>query len=253
MVKVIKIFFLLLFLSVVGIGGWGWVTLSPQWETLQEKDPERFESMIASAKDFKLVGMVQLFQEIKQLTQQEVYRLRYERWKAKMQEDAEFNLSYWNEEVLSRDENLSNKKEEWDQKVTDIENSHMEGKEEYFKEYWQKANPWQKGLLIREKCIKFFSQEKQANGRRLQIRKFSSITSLTASPLEEGNSVSDLCARMVPITHDAKAPGRALDALKNNMDYFYFTRLLKEIGIPQQEVFVFESKLDRMTQAFSIH
>lgn len=99
MVKVIKIFFLLLFLSVVGIGGWGWVTLSPQWETLQEKDPERFESMIASAKDFKLVGMVQLFQEIKQLTQQEVYRLRYERWKAKMQEDAEFNLSYWNEEV----------------------------------------------------------------------------------------------------------------------------------------------------------
>lgn len=209
--------------------------------------------MIASAKGLELVGMVQLFQEIKQLTQEEVYRLRYKRWKAKMQDDAEFNLSYWNEEVLLREETSSTKKEEWDQKLTDIEHSHMEGQENYFKEYWRKAKPWEKGLLLREKCIKFFSLEKQASGRRLQARKFSSISSLTASPLEKGNSVAELCTRLVPITHDAKAPEQALDALKNRMNYFYFNRLLNEIGIPPNEVFVFESKLNRMTQAFSTH
>jgi hypothetical protein len=253
MFRIIKIVFIFLLVTLAGIGGWGWFTLSPQWETLQEKDPERFQAMIASAKGLELVGMVQLFQEIKQLTQEEVYRLRYERWKAKMQGDDELSLADWNEEVLLREQTSSTKKEEWDQKITDIEHSHMEGQEKYFKEYWRKANPWEKGLLLREKCIKFFSLEKQASGRRLQARKFSSISVLTTSPLEEGISIPEICARLVPITHDAKGPDQALDALKNHMNYFYFNRLLNEIGIPPNEVFVFESKLNRMTQAFSTH
>jgi hypothetical protein len=251
MFRIIKIVILLLLVTVAGIGGWGWYVLSPQWETLKEKDPDRFQSMIVSAKGLKLTGALQLFQEIKKLTLQEVYRLRYEKWKAKMQDDAEFNLAYWNEEVLLRGETLSAKKEERVLKLTDINHSHMEGQEDYFKEYWDKANPWGKGLLLREKCGKFFSLEKQASARRLQARQFSSMSSLTTSPREERNSVAELCARLVPITHDAKAPDQALDALKNRMNYFYFNRLLQEVGIPPNEVFAFDSKLNRMTQAFS--
>jgi hypothetical protein len=116
MLRIIKIFFIFLIVVLVGIGGWGWFTLGPQWETLQQKDPERFQAMIASAKGLELVGMVQLYQEIKQLTQEEVYRLRYERWKAKMQADDELSLAYWNEEVLSREETSLTKKDEWNQK-----------------------------------------------------------------------------------------------------------------------------------------
>jgi hypothetical protein len=126
-------------------------------------------------------------------------------------------------------------------------------KRKYFNEYWHKASPWEKGLLLREKCIKFFSLEKQASDRRLQARKFSSISALTTSPLDEGNSIPEICARLVPITHDSKAPDQALEVLKNRMNYFYFNRLLNEIGVPSQEVFVFESRLNRMTEAFSTH
>ena len=195
--------------------------------------------------------MVQLFREIKQLTQEEVYRLSYDRWKTKMQEDQEYSLAYWDEQVLLREEALSAKKEEWDQKITNIDNSHEEG--DHSKEYWQNASPWEKALLLREKCIKYFSLEKQASRRGLQARQFSSVAILTSSPIEEGNSIPELCARLVPITHNPKSPELALDSLKNHMNYFYFSRLLKEIGIPSHEVFVFDSKLNRMTQAFSTH
>ena len=111
--------------------------------------------------------------------------------------------------------------------------------------------PGKKGLLLREKCIKFLEAEKNKNLSRKKIHNLSRVASLTEKPNRTSLTVPEICEDWVPISHDEGQVVLALENLKNKMDYFFFVQLLDEIGVPRQDVFSLPSQLGRMTGGFA--
>jgi len=116
---------------------------------------------------------------------------------------------------------------------------------------WDQSGPWKKGLLLREKCIKYLEMEKSAHRGIKQIHKLPRIAPLLNKPREHSLTVPEICEEFVPISHDEMRVALALETLKNKMDYFFFVQLLDEIGVPRQDVFSFPSRLDRMTGGYA--
>ena len=56
---------------------------------------------------------------------------------------------------------------------------------------------------------------------------------------------------MVSLSHDVPSVHRALGKLKKGMNYYYFIRLLEDIGIPDSELFSMTEKLEGMTRDFN--
>ncbi len=81
--------------------------------------------------------------------------------------------------------------------------------------------PWRKGLVLRETCQRILPDEKK----------------LAAS----------FCDQAIPLGHDDRFVVRALENLKKEMDYFNFSRLLSEAGIPAENIFSHSGKLIKMT------
>jgi len=116
---------------------------------------------------------------------------------------------------------------------------------------WKNSGAWEKGLLLREKCIKFLEAEKKENQRRKKIHQLPRIASLLNKPRETSLTAPEICEEWVPISHDESQVDLALENLKNKMDYFFLVQLLDEIGVPRQDVFSFPAQLDRMTGGFA--
>ena len=116
---------------------------------------------------------------------------------------------------------------------------------------WNKSGPWEKGLLLREKCIKYLEMEKSSYQGQKKIHKLPRIAPLLEKPRELSLTVPEICEDFVPISHHERQVVLALEKLKNKMDYFFFVQLLDEIGVPRQDVFSFPAQLDRMTGGYA--
>ena len=64
---------------------------------------------------------------------------------------------------------------------------------------------------------------------------------------DEKKLTASFCDQAIPLGHDERFVARALENLKMEMNYFDFTRLLDEAGIPAEKVFSHSGKLKKMT------
>jgi len=185
------------------------------------------------------------------MTYEQVLTVRYNSMKRKIQKDDDFRRGQWEEELAAREETRELKKQERQRQVQDLILLSEKRPGNVLLLDWNKSGPWEKGLLLREKCIKYLEMEKSSNRGRKKIHKLPRIAPLLDKPRELSLTVPEICEEFVPISHDDAQVVLALETLKNKMDYFFFVQLLDEIGVPRQDVFSFPSQLDRMTGGYA--
>lgn len=247
----IKLLMVLLVLALVGGGVFAWKKVTPVMAVLKEKDPEKYEAMIALAKSFDFSEAMNNYMELDRMTYEEVLTVRYNSLKKKRQQDADFRESHWEKEWELREDARALKKEEHQNQLKELIRLSEKRRGSVLLMDWKKSGAWEKGLLLREKCIKYLEVEKKENQGRRKIHKLPRIAPLLRKPRETSLTVPEICEEWVPISHDEAQVVSALENLKNEMDYFFFVQLLDEIGVPRQDVFSFPAQLDRITGGFA--
>ncbi len=241
----------LLVLALAGGGVFFWKEVAPVMAVLKEKNPENFEAMMVHARSFDFKKAMQRFTELDRMTYEQVLTVRYNSMKRKIQEDDVFRRGQWEEELAAREETRELKKQERQRQIQDLILLAEKRPGNVLLLDWNKSGPWEKGLLLREKCIKYLEMEKTANQGRKKIHKLPRIAPLLDKPREILLTVPEICEEFVPISHAERQVVLALEKLKNKMDYFFFVQLLDEIGVPRQDVFSFPAQLDRMTGGYA--
>ena len=241
----------LLVLALAGGGVFFWKEVAPVMAVLKEKNPENFEAMMVHARSFDFKKAMQRFTELDRMTYEQVLTVRYNSMKRKIQEDDVFRRGQWEEELAAREETRELKKQERQRQIQDLILLAEKRPGNVLLLDWNKSGPWEKGLLLREKCIKYLEMEKTANQGRKKIHKLPRIAPLLDKPREISLTVPEICEEFVPISHAERQVVLALEKLKNKMDYFFFVQLLDEIGVPRQDVFSFPAQLDRMTGGYA--
>jgi hypothetical protein len=240
----------LLVLALAG-GVFFWKGVAPVMAELKEKDPEKFEALLAQVKSLSFTKAIESYTELDQMTYEQVLTVRYLAMKKKVQEDDDLRLKQREEEVEAREETRELKKEERQYQMQDLMLLAEKKPGKVLLTDWKQSGPWEKGLLLREKCIKYLKMEKSAHRGIKKIHKLPRIAPLLDKPRELSLTVPEICEEFVPISHDEIQVTLALDTLKNKMDYFFFVQLLDEIGVPRQDVFSFPTQLDRMTGGYA--
>jgi len=240
-----------LVLALAGGGVFFWKEVSPVMAVLKNKDPGNFEAMMVDAKSFNFKKAFQRYTELDQMTYEQVLTVRYHSMKRKIQEDDDFRRRQWEEELAAREKNREFEKQKHQRQVQALTLLSEKKPGNVLLLDWNKSGPWEKGLLLREKCIKYLEMEKTANQGRKKIHKLPRIAPLLEKAREVSLTVPEICEEFVPISHNERQVVLALEKLKNKMDYFFFVQLLDEIGVPRQDVFSFPSQLDRMTIGYA--
>jgi len=247
----VKVLIVLLVIVLVGGGVFWGLKVAPVLAVLEEKDPEKYATMIAQAKSLDFETAMQTHTELDRMTQEAVLTVRYNSWKKKKQQDPDFLKSHWEKEWEAREEEKVLKQEGRQEQVEDLNRQSEKVRGSALLVGWEKSGAWEKGLLLREKCIKYLGLEKNENLKRKKVHKLPKIARLLSKPGEASLTLPEICEEWVPISHEEGQVTLALENLKNNMDYFFFVQLLDEIGVPRQDVFSLPAQLDRMTGGFA--
>ncbi|MEE9259043.1 MAG: hypothetical protein V3U37_05835 [Nitrospinaceae bacterium] len=244
-----------LILILLIAAGWyaneAWKELQPTLEVLKEKDPEKYELMVEEAKSFHLPTAKKLYEELDRMTWGQVIALRYNKWKEKVRADEDFRFEDWQEELDQREATKEEKKQEYHGRANRLLAARADIDGKIMLAAWEKMEPWQKGLVLREKCIKFTEMEKKRSLRRRNINDLSRIEVLLDKPDKRSWSVPELCESLVPHTRDEPMVNQAIERLKSKMNYYYFVRLLDEIGIPRDKIVPFSTRLRQVALDFS--
>lgn len=247
----IAIVSLLFLIIAAGGGGWLWAKYGPLAAELNEKDPQQLSFILKQVRALHFLKARRLVVELDRETPNQVYWNRYRRLKLKMQTDNDFKQEFMLKRRETRVKARAKQKNYYDRQVREAEGKFAGNYQTDFARlcqtqypfpeicshgeertaakpnsptqfnYWNEMGPWQKGLLIRETCGRILSDD----------TKF----------------LSSFCGRAIPLGHDDRFVIRALENLKMEMDYFQFSRLLSEAGIPGKNMFTHSGKLMKMT------
>jgi hypothetical protein len=205
---------LLIIISLLGAGGWFWNNYGQRMEEMEKKDPELFGMILDEARGFNLIEASRLLIDLDQMTPSQVRWNRYQRLKKKIQHDDNFRqeVKAIREGAVERARAKQNKQHA--AQISDIGLKHT-------KNSWIELKPWQKNLVLRETCQQILSGNKKLS--------------------------ANYCDQAIPLGREDRFVTRALENLKLEMDYFDFTRLLNQAGIPAESAISKSGKLLKMT------
>ncbi len=247
----VKVLLVLLVLASAAGGAFWLIKVVPVMAVLEKKDPEKYATMVVQAKSFDFKTTMKTYIELDDMTPEDVLTVRYNSWKKRKQEDPEFLQDHWENEWEAREEEKALKQEERQEQIEDLNRLSKKVRGDALSMNWEKSGAWEKGLLLREKCIKYLGIEKKENLKRKKLHKLPKTALLLSKPGEGSVTAPEICEEWVSISHEDGQVTLALENLKNNMDYFFFVQLLDEIGVSRQDVFSLPAQLDRMTGGFS--
>ena len=116
-------------------------------------------------------------------------------------------------------------------------------------------------MALREKCAKYLKIEETDRRRRKNLLELSRVSSILDRPnkMSCGKKTADICLAvslaeycmdLVPNTDNDKTVLEAIQRLKGKMNYFYFRKMLKEIGAPIKDL-EFQQKLKGVSNYFT--
>jgi hypothetical protein len=247
MKKAIKRLIKLMILGGLVFGGWQanlrWEEFKPVLAKYEEMNPEKYAQMIDEAKSFHIKETQRLYKEIESMTREDVFTLRYEKWRKKRKSDKEFHEKYYDDELLNRIEVRKTLLKDYQSRSDEIQglNERQPVKERF--EKWKKTALWKQRLILHEKCVKYVKieiEDKEVSRRDLEV---SRVSTLMAQLSNEPLPVELLCNDLVPI---AKFPQNIQDAvlrLKETLIFNNYIQLLEEVGIPKREIISFDDEL----------
>ncbi|MGV7222706.1 MAG: hypothetical protein ACQ9MH_14405 [Nitrospinales bacterium] len=205
---------LLLIIYSAGAGWWLWNTYGPSFEELKNKDPEQFSLIVAEIKNLNLIRAGNLAIELNRLTPNQVRLNRYKRLKQNILTDDNFRQEV---KAVRKGEVERARVKQNKNHAVQIRDAELQTTSNV----WNEMEPWKKGLVLRETC-----QEILSKNRKLPV---------------------DYCDQAIPIGQDEHYVTRALENLKLDLDYFDFSRLLNQAGIPSENAISHSGKLLKMT------
>jgi hypothetical protein len=245
------------------LGAWGfysWKQFEPTAITLKLKDPEKYDLMMAEAKSVIGFGEAKkLYEELKAMTPEDVIDARYRKWKGKQETDKEFSKAYLEEEQKNREKVNNERKLIHGKKIRALISNSEETK--LRANNWKNTKPQQKVMALREKCAKYLKIEEMDRRRRKNVLELSRVSSI----LDRPNKVScdektadiclavalaEYCMDLVPSTDEDKVVLQAIGRLKGKMNYFYYLKMLKEIGVSLKDL-EFEQQLKGVSNFFT--
>ena len=89
------------------------------------------------------------------------------------------------------------------------------------------------------------------NGINQDVLKTSKLTTLLSRPGKEPLKVKYLCEELIPKASSPQEIQNSILRIKETMNFYYFSQLLEETGIPRTVVFPFNEKLKGLTRDYN--
>ena len=255
----IKIVIILL-LVLAGGRFYSWKQFEPTAIELRAKDQEKYDLMLAEAKSLIGFGEAKkLYDELKAMTPRDVVNEGYRKWEEKQEADEEFSKAYLDEEQKTRGQINSERKSSHNTKIKTLTSNLREGK--FRADNWKNSKPGQKVMALREKCAKYLKIEETDRRRRKNVLELSRVSSILDRPnkVSCGKNTAEICLAvslveycldLVPNTDEDKIVLESIKRLKEKMNYFYYLKMLQEIGVTSEEV-EFEQQLKGVSNFFT--
>jgi hypothetical protein len=245
-------------LSIFGalvFGGWQanlkWEGFKPVLAELEEKDPEKYAKMVEEAQSFHINETKKLYRELDRMTFAEVIDLRYSKLLEKRKTDKKFREDSYDEEIQAREKERKSKLENDHAKIEELKNLHLKKPVNARFGQWGGIHPWQQRLILREKCIKYFKRQIEDGQTQNNGLKTSKVTTLVSRVGQEPLEIENLCEGLVPMTSDPQVIQSSILRLKKSMNFFYFSQLLDETGIPRAVIFSFKDELGGISRDYN--
>ncbi len=240
---------LLLAILVASIGGYyTWKQkVEPKLAELREKDTVKYFEMIKEAKSLHFPKAQKLFFDLEAMTPTEVAMLNYNKFNARWRQDPEFR-----QEVLLEQEIVRELQKEIMSHVYKGEKEAIYSSEKsrnWVLKEWKKMSPWEKGLVLREKCFDYLNQEHLKNKKRNESLSLTRFDGLQEN-IGKRHAASELCEKWVPIGPKEEFVEKGLQNLKIKLSYLSYTSILKELGVQSREVFNFSTQFKRLVGDF---
>ncbi|NIQ00149.1 MAG: hypothetical protein GWM98_06710 [Nitrospinaceae bacterium] len=222
----------------------------PEMKQLRAKDPYRFQRMTEEAQNLHWINAWNQLEELRQITLAQVYQERYERWLQRWDSDAEFRRSQMRLRGEAHQQVKESQKKKYGQEIQELNRLAEKPDLNILHVAWEQASPWQKSLMLRDHCVHYLSMELADFRKRRSVRDSLQGAARLAQSRIANVPPGELCREMVPLVHDTASVTRSLKTLREEMNYYYFVRLLADIGVPDSEVFTLNRKLEGMTRDF---
>ena len=237
-----------LVLAVTAAGVYEWK--KPDLYQLRAKDAYRYDRMVDEASRLHWINAWNQYVALRAISSAELYVERYRRWKQQWATREEFRQNALRQKTEALEHIRTVRKKDYDQQVRELKQYRQKPDPALLRVHWEQATPWQKSLTLRDGCVRYLVRELEDHRRRRRVKGSLHGASLIAQLRANHASPGNLCREMVPLSHDLPSVHRALGKLKQEMNYYYFVRLLKDIGIPDSELFTVTEKLEGMTRDF---
>ena len=228
-----------------------WEELKLVLAELEEKDPEKFAKMEDEAKTFQIEEAMKLYRELDEMPLAEVIDLKYKNFLKKRSLDEKFKEESYGEELRIREKERKAKLENDQSKIEELKNLQIRKPLKARFGKWEKIKPWQQRLILREKCIKYFKKEKAEKLFNQDVLKTSKLTTLLSRPGKKPLKVKYLCEDLISRAASPKEIQNSILRIKETMNFYYFSQLLEETGIPRTVVFPFSEELNGLTRDYN--
>lgn len=244
----------MLTVSLLALSGWGYLTvqaeLNPILEELKEKDQRDYEKMLSKFKGFSFKEGMKLYHHIKNTSKAQYIEMHFLEMRAKWYEDKDFRKEEQGKEIENRKLRKKGMGLENESRIAELKALGEKEKNKALRIHWEGSPTWQKALVLREKCNKFLNLEKSSSDKRLNVHNIPRTVTRLGSSGHSQDSVAELCERMIPMDYDEQGLEKSLQALREEMNYYYFVELIREIGIARDRVYPEANRLKRMATDF---
>lgn len=223
-----------------------WYGSRPMLEELKIKDAHRYQLMMHEASRLHFIAAWQRWVELKEVRHDQVLRDRYHRLIQQWESDSAFRQERNKAEREARMRNRHRHSRDYQSLLSDLSDTPWDRK--MLRAHWESASAWEKGLLLREQCVRWLRQEIEDHKNRRYLKGASRLEALPSGSFSL--APSERCSGWIPMRGNRQAVPQALQALKEGMNYYYFIRLMAEVGLSGNDVFDFSGKLTRMTDDF---
>jgi len=223
-----------------------WYGSRPMLEELKVKDAHRYQLMVHEVSRLHFIEAWQRWVELKGVSHDQVARDRYRRLINQWESDSAFRQEKNKAERAARIKNRHRRSQDYQSILGALNDTPLDPRG--LRAHWASASVWEKGLLLREQCVRWLRQEMEDHQNRRNLK---GAVRLEALPSGSFSVVpSARCSGWIPVGEDESAVAQAIQALQEGMNYYYFIRLMDEVGLAKNEGFDFSGKLQRMTDDF---
>lgn len=242
---IIGSFYVAVVLAVTGTVGYFYY--QPYLKTLQIKDRHRYEEAIEEFKELHFIEAYRRLKVLEALDMNELYQERYKRWQNRYRKDRQFRAEQERERKNVMEKAREARLERHKKSYKDIEYTNRLSGPLAERLRWGQATPWEKGLILREKCVHYLQRQQQEWLDPANPEYQSGLPQTFQDIHLAGHTPGVFCTELIPLGDDPAAISRAFDNMKDKLGYFQYLQLLGEIGVKENEVFSFHEKLEKMT------